>query len=276
MPSSSSPARACAHQATVHQVHAPEIELTSPTTGNGVWALEDVIRFGPGVNLRGYGHYQETYQKVDGRWHIKSSKLTRLREDVFNGLVSVYISNRIRKVLIAPRAGWSSERRTRRHRSGDRRIRSGGQALRRDPARQGPEGRGTGPARGEVRRCSADAVRFDALRHARPGLHRSARRGGGARARRRATARRHRAPGGDPGACVLPQPGSGQEGQRRGALAISSRPRVRFPGRRSSSRPPAPRCTGRATRTVTRNGSRRRRPSTPSTSTARTRFWPRR
>ena len=45
-------------QATVHHVHAPEIELTSPTTGNGVWALEDVIRFGPGVNLRGYGHYR--------------------------------------------------------------------------------------------------------------------------------------------------------------------------------------------------------------------------
>jgi hypothetical protein len=88
-------------QPTVHQVHAPEIELTSPTTGNGVWALEDVIRFGPGVNLRGYGHYRETYQKVDGRWHIKSSKLTRLREDVFNGLVSVYVSNRIRKVLMS-------------------------------------------------------------------------------------------------------------------------------------------------------------------------------
>ena len=47
-------------------------------------------------------------------------------------------------------------------------------------------------------------------------------------------------------------------------------------GRRSSSRPPAPRYTGRATRTAIRNGSRRRRPSTPSTSTARTRFWRRR
>lgn len=26
-------------QPTVHQVHAPEIELTSPSTGAGVWAL---------------------------------------------------------------------------------------------------------------------------------------------------------------------------------------------------------------------------------------------
>jgi hypothetical protein len=88
------------NQATVHQVHAPEIELTSATTARGVWALEDVVRFGPGVNLRGYGHYQETYEKIDGQWRIKSSKLTRLREDVFNGLVAVYISARIRRVLM--------------------------------------------------------------------------------------------------------------------------------------------------------------------------------
>jgi SnoaL-like domain len=87
-------------QATVHQVHAPEIELLSPTTARGVWALEDVVRFGPGVNLRGYGHYTETYEKVGDRWLITSSKLTRLREDVFNGLVAVYISPRIRSVLM--------------------------------------------------------------------------------------------------------------------------------------------------------------------------------
>ena len=86
-------------QATVHQVHAPEIELTSPTTARGVWALEDVVRFGPGVNLRGYGHYTETYEKVDGQWLITSSTLTRLREDVFNAFVSVYISDRIRRVV---------------------------------------------------------------------------------------------------------------------------------------------------------------------------------
>lgn len=87
-------------QATVHQVHAPEIELTSSTTARGVWALEDVVRFGPGVNLRGYGHYTETYQRVGTDWLIATSKLTRLREDVFNGLVAVYISPRIRRLLM--------------------------------------------------------------------------------------------------------------------------------------------------------------------------------
>lgn len=86
-------------QPTVHQVHAPDIELDSPTTAHGVWALEDVVRFGPGVNLRGYGHYTETYEKVDGGWLIASSILTRLREDVFNGLFAVYLSPRIRAVL---------------------------------------------------------------------------------------------------------------------------------------------------------------------------------
>lgn len=83
-------------QATAHQVHAPEIELTSPTTARGVWALQDVVRFGPGVTLAGYGHYHETYENVAGRWFIKSSKLTRLREDIVTPLFSIYVSDRIR------------------------------------------------------------------------------------------------------------------------------------------------------------------------------------
>ena len=86
-------------QPTVHQVHAPEIDLTSRTTARGVWALEDVVRFGPGVNMRGYGHYTETYEKVDGQWVFTSSALTRLREDIFNMFVSVYISSRLRRLI---------------------------------------------------------------------------------------------------------------------------------------------------------------------------------
>ena len=87
------------NQPTVHQVHAPEIEVTSATSARGVWALEDVVRFGPGVNLRGYGHYTETYEKADGQWRIKSSKLTRLREDVGNGVVAVFISEPMRRAI---------------------------------------------------------------------------------------------------------------------------------------------------------------------------------
>jgi hypothetical protein len=69
-------------QPTVHQVYAPEITLTSTTTATGVWALNDVVRLIPAVTLHGYGHYHETYEKSDGRWRIKSSTVTRLREDI--------------------------------------------------------------------------------------------------------------------------------------------------------------------------------------------------
>lgn len=86
-------------QATAHQVHAPEIELTSATTARGVWALQDVVRFGPGVSLVGFGHYHETYENVGGKWLIKSSKLTRLREDIVTPVVSIYLSNRIRNAI---------------------------------------------------------------------------------------------------------------------------------------------------------------------------------
>lgn len=85
-----------ASQPTVHQVHAPEIEVTSSTTARGIWALNDVVRLAPGLNLNGYGHYDETYIKADGQWRIKTSKLTRLREDVFNPVFSLRISNRVR------------------------------------------------------------------------------------------------------------------------------------------------------------------------------------
>ncbi|HEX4393107.1 MAG TPA: nuclear transport factor 2 family protein [Mycobacterium sp.] len=85
-----------ASQPTVHHVHAPEIELTAATTATGVWALEDVVRLAPGLNLKGYGHYHETYEKIDGRWYIKSSKLTRLREDLFNPVFTFRIPERLR------------------------------------------------------------------------------------------------------------------------------------------------------------------------------------
>ena len=69
-------------QPTVHQVYAPEITLTSATTASGVWALNDVVRLIPAVTLHGYGHYHETYEKREGRWRIKTSTVTRLREDI--------------------------------------------------------------------------------------------------------------------------------------------------------------------------------------------------
>lgn len=86
-------------QPTAHQVHTPEIELTSATTARGTWALQDVVRFGFGVTLVGYGHYHETYESITGQWFIKSSKLTRLREDIVTPLFSIYISPRVHTVI---------------------------------------------------------------------------------------------------------------------------------------------------------------------------------
>ena len=83
-------------QVTVHQVHAPEIEITGPQTAQGVWALNDIVHLAPGVNLNGHGHYHETYAKADGHWRISSSSLTRLREEFFNGLFSVRVPPRLR------------------------------------------------------------------------------------------------------------------------------------------------------------------------------------
>ena len=69
------------------------------TTARGVWALQDVVRLAPGVSLVGYGHYHETYERVDGRWLITSSKLTRLREDIVTPVFSAYVSPRIRRAI---------------------------------------------------------------------------------------------------------------------------------------------------------------------------------
>ena len=66
---------------TVHQGHTPEITLTSPTTATGIWAMEDMLRWPNGTELHGYGHYHETYAKVEGAWRIATLKLTRLRMD---------------------------------------------------------------------------------------------------------------------------------------------------------------------------------------------------
>jgi hypothetical protein len=69
---------------TIHHGHMPEIELTSATTARGTWAMEDLIWWPEGSRrktLHGFGHYHETYEKIDGRWFIKTLRLTRLRVD---------------------------------------------------------------------------------------------------------------------------------------------------------------------------------------------------
>jgi SnoaL-like domain len=82
---------------TVHQAHMPEIELTSTTTAHGLWHMEHILRFPKEAaaevwwlpdtdrlwhELHGFGLYDETYERIDGRWLIKTLKLTHFRADI--------------------------------------------------------------------------------------------------------------------------------------------------------------------------------------------------
>ncbi len=67
---------------TVHHGHMPEIEITSPSTATGIWALQDFIVWLNGVRLLGFGHYHETYVKRADSWRIASLTLTRLHMDL--------------------------------------------------------------------------------------------------------------------------------------------------------------------------------------------------
>jgi hypothetical protein len=91
--------RALATAVTVHQVQQPEIELSSTTSASGVWAMLDVVRFSPWITMHGFGHYYETYEKVDGDWRIKTSRLTRLREEIRTPIFSLFVSERLRNLM---------------------------------------------------------------------------------------------------------------------------------------------------------------------------------
>lgn len=67
---------------TVHHGHMPEIDIVDENNAKGIWAMFDLMKFPAGApvsELAGYGHYHETYRKVQGQWKINSLKVTRLR-----------------------------------------------------------------------------------------------------------------------------------------------------------------------------------------------------
>jgi hypothetical protein len=63
---------------TVHQGHAPIIDITGPDTATGIWPFFDFIDNGSSV-LQGYGHYVDEYRRVDGTWLMHRVQVTRLR-----------------------------------------------------------------------------------------------------------------------------------------------------------------------------------------------------
>jgi hypothetical protein len=70
---------------SAHRVQQPEIDLTSPTTATGTWALDDtVIETQSGSVVRGAAFYRDEYVKVGGQWKIKSTGYQRLFEERFS------------------------------------------------------------------------------------------------------------------------------------------------------------------------------------------------
>lgn len=95
---------------TVHHVQQPEIELLTSTTATGIWAMSDVVRFWPGVTMHGFGHYLETNDKVGGAWLIRTSTLTRLREEIRTPLFTLLMSERLRRLAQRVAARRPSQR----------------------------------------------------------------------------------------------------------------------------------------------------------------------
>ena len=69
---------------THHQGYDPKVKLTSATTAEALWTMEDVLTFAGTLGVHGYGHYNDKYKKVDGKWVVTYSKLTRTRFDLIN------------------------------------------------------------------------------------------------------------------------------------------------------------------------------------------------
>ena len=81
-------AKQSADQVSVHHGHMPIIEITSETTATGLWAMEDRIYRSKEHPLNGdisfvlgFGHYHESYVKLEAGWRIRSTRLTRLRTE---------------------------------------------------------------------------------------------------------------------------------------------------------------------------------------------------
>ena len=65
---------------TIHQIHLPEIEVISATLAKGVFPMEDLLVWEEdGVHrwVHGYGHYFQTFTKVERGWVISDNRLTR-------------------------------------------------------------------------------------------------------------------------------------------------------------------------------------------------------
>jgi len=78
-----------ADQVSVHHGQTPIFKLVSDTTATGIWVMEDRLYrskehplYDGSTFLHGFGHYRETYVKLDCGWRIQTTQLTRLRVEM--------------------------------------------------------------------------------------------------------------------------------------------------------------------------------------------------
>jgi ketosteroid isomerase-like protein len=68
---------------TSHKVHHPEIVLTSATTADARWGLEDVVIIQSAkITLRGAAYYEDKMVKENGEWRIRHTGYRRLYEEM--------------------------------------------------------------------------------------------------------------------------------------------------------------------------------------------------
>ena len=65
----------------VHHALMPEIELTSPTTAKGTWAVHMFAKTADGTAIDGYGYYNNTYEKIAGAWRLSTLRLSWLHKE---------------------------------------------------------------------------------------------------------------------------------------------------------------------------------------------------
>lgn len=73
------------HRITIHHGHMDEIEITGPDTAMAIWAMQDIVLSAPGdppLNMRGSGHYHDTYVRLADGWAIRTTRITRLILDL--------------------------------------------------------------------------------------------------------------------------------------------------------------------------------------------------
>ena len=65
---------------SIHQGFMPELKLISNSEAEGIWSMFDYVML-PTCHFKGWGHYFEKYQKVNGEWQIKRIHLKRLHTE---------------------------------------------------------------------------------------------------------------------------------------------------------------------------------------------------